>query len=124
MPTKFKTMKDLAKRIEDERPDILDAMEETELEHLVSRQIREFRKKENISQIKLKEKASLTQCQISRIERGKIGNFSNLKKILDALDLEIKLVRKKKSNDSFSSNVKIKTKRKSGSKTAALKSKN
>lgn len=55
MPTKFKTMKDLAKRIEDERPDILDAMEETELEHLVSRQIREFRKKENISQIKLEE---------------------------------------------------------------------
>ncbi|NLD50767.1 MAG: helix-turn-helix transcriptional regulator [Clostridiaceae bacterium] len=96
MGTKFKTMKDLAERIEKERPDILESMEDTELEHLVARQIREFRKKANISQRIFTEKAELTQCQISRIENGAIGSFGSLKKVLDALDLEIKLVPKKK----------------------------
>lgn len=96
--SKFLTMEDLANRIEKERPDILDAMESSEIEFELAKKILERRKALKISQQQLTKKAHLTQCQVSRLEKGDIKSFSALKRVLNALDLEILIVPKNTSN--------------------------
>ena len=111
--SKFLTMEDLANRIETERPDILESMESSETEYRLARQILKRRKILNLSQQQLTKKAHLTQCQISRIEKGEIKSFRTLKRALDALDLEIKLVPKTKvrrAKDKKKINLKLKAK--------------
>ena len=102
--SKFLTMEDLANRIENERPDILDAIEETEIEHKLAKTLIRRRKALRLSQQQLTKRAHLTQCQISRLEKGEIKNFSTLKSALNALDLEILIVPKRtiKTNDPVS----------------------
>ena len=92
--SKFSTMEDLANRIENERPDILEAMKNSEIEHGLAKQILERRKSLMISQQQLTKRAHLTQCQVSRLEKGDIKSFSTLKRVLNALDLEILIVPK------------------------------
>ncbi len=62
-------MEDLANRIENERPDILEAIENSEVEHRLAKEILERRKALKISQQQLTKRAHLTQCQVSRPEK-------------------------------------------------------
>jgi len=92
--SKFLTMEDLANRIENERPDISEVMENSEIEHELAKKILQRRKALRISQQQLTKRAHLTQCQVSRLEKGDIKSFSTLKRVLNALDLEILIVPK------------------------------
>ena len=77
------------------RPDVLEEMENTETEYNLVKQLIEARIKKNLNQQELAEKANLKQFQISRMERGQIGNVKTLLKVVNALNMNIALVDKK-----------------------------
>ena len=90
--SKFLTMQEFAEKIKNKRPDILEELEKTEAEYQLVKQIIEARIKKNMTQRELAEKAHLKQFQISKMERGQIGNIKTLAKVADALDMNIILV--------------------------------
>lgn len=92
--TKFYSMEDFANKIKEERLEIFDDILRNELSDQLTRQIIKARIEKNITQKHLAEKAHLTQCQISRLEKGQLGTTKNLLDIITALDLDIKLVPK------------------------------
>lgn len=89
---KFITMEEFAEKVNTKRPDVIKEMEYTELEFQLIKQIIDLRIKKNLTQQELAYKANLQQFQISKIERGQLGNVETLMKVLHALGVSIKLV--------------------------------
>lgn len=91
--TKFVNMNDFTKLLE-EKPKIIDAMLEDEGHYQIAKAIIIERTKRGWSQGTLARKARLTQAQISRLERARLGNLETILKTLDVLDLKLEVVRK------------------------------
>ncbi|MBM7560915.1 helix-turn-helix domain-containing protein [Fusibacter tunisiensis] len=69
---------------------------EIEKEYELIRQVVEERKQRGMTQKILAEKAGISQQELSRFEREKhIPKLSNFIRILDALDMEMKIEKKK-----------------------------
>ncbi len=69
---------------------------EIEKEYDLIRQVVEARKQRGMTQKILAEKAGISQQELSRFEREKhIPKLSNFIRILDALDMEMKIEKKK-----------------------------
>jgi ribosome-binding protein aMBF1 (putative translation factor) len=91
--TKFINMNDFTKLLE-KKPKIIEAMLEDEDRHQIARAIITERTKRGWSQGTLARKARLTQAQVSRLERARLGNFETILKTLDALDLKLEVLPK------------------------------
>lgn len=74
-----------------EKPKIVEAMLVDEDRYQIARAIIAERIKRGWSQGTLARKARLTQAQISRLERARLGNFETILKTLDALDLKLEV---------------------------------
>jgi DNA-binding XRE family transcriptional regulator len=87
------------KRIVDEKRNDIEFNEtylEIEKEYDLIRQVVEARKQRGMTQKSLAEKAGISQQELSRFEREKhIPKLSNFIRILDALDMEMKIEKKK-----------------------------
>lgn len=87
------------KRIVDEKRNDIEFNEtylEIEKEYDLIRQVVEARKQRGMTQKILAEKAGISQQELSRFEREKhIPKLSNFIRILDALDMEMKIEKKK-----------------------------
>lgn len=93
----FVTMDEIAKRLED-KPQIIKEMLEDELRYQVARAIIAERTRRGWNQGTLARKARLTQAQVSRLERGRIGSFATVAKALNALDLKLEIKPKRQAN--------------------------
>ncbi len=91
--TKFINMNDFTKLL-DKKPKIIEAMLEDEDRYQIARAIISERTKRGWSQGTLARKAQLTQAQVSRLERARLGNFETILKTLDALDLKLEVLPK------------------------------
>jgi ribosome-binding protein aMBF1 (putative translation factor) len=86
-------MNDFTKLL-DKKPKIIEAMLEDEDRYQIARAIISERTKRGWSQGTLARKARLTQAQVSRLERARLGNFETILKTLDALDLKLEVLPK------------------------------
>ncbi|AEG15566.1 helix-turn-helix domain protein [Desulfofundulus kuznetsovii DSM 6115] len=93
----FVTMDEIAKRLEN-KPQIIKEMLEDEPRYQIARAIIAERTRRGWNQGTLARKARLTQAQVSRLERGRIGNFATVAKALDALDLKLEIKPKRQAN--------------------------
>ncbi len=91
--SEFINMNGFTKLLE-KRPKIVEAMLEDEERYQIARAIIAERTKRGWSQGTLARKARLTQAQISRLERARLGNFETILKTLDALDLKLEVLPK------------------------------
>ncbi len=89
--TKFVTMSEIADRLEN-KPQIIEEMLKDESRYQIARAIIAERTRRGWSQGTLARKARLTQAQVSRLERARIGNFVTVLKTLDALELKLEIV--------------------------------
>ncbi|WP_027364884.1 XRE family transcriptional regulator [Desulfotruncus alcoholivorax] len=89
--TKFVTMNEIAEELEN-KPQIIEEMLKDESRYQIARAIIAERTRRGWSQGTLARKARLTQAQVSRLERARIGNFVTVLKTLDALDLKLEIV--------------------------------
>ncbi|MGB9804412.1 XRE family transcriptional regulator [Desulfofundulus sp.] len=96
----FVTMDEIAKRLED-KPQIIKEMLEDEPRYQIARAIIAERTRRGWNQGTLARKARLTQAQVSRLERGRIGNFATVTKALDALDLKLEIKPKQRETRHF-----------------------
>ena len=90
--SKFLTMEEFTNQIKKHRPEILDELGRTELEYQLIRQLIDARLEKNLTQKELAEMADIHQYQVSRIERGQLGNVDTLLKLLAAMNKMIVLV--------------------------------
>lgn len=86
---KFFTGEEVARLLERQRPDILAALDEAEPRHELVKAVIAERLRRGWSQEHLAKEAGLTQTQVSRLERGQIGNFKTLERALNALGLKL-----------------------------------
>ncbi|RKO66706.1 helix-turn-helix domain-containing protein [Desulfofundulus salinus] len=93
----FVTIDEIAKRLEN-KPQIIKEMLEYEPRYQIARAIIAERIRRGWNQGTLARKARLTQAQVSRLERGRIGNFATVAKALDALDLKLEIKPKRQAN--------------------------
>ncbi len=90
--SKFLTMEEFTNQIKQDRPGIIEELGRTEMEYQLIRQLISARLEKNLTQNTLAESAGIQQYQISKIERGQLGNVDTLLKILSAMNKEIMIV--------------------------------
>ncbi|OAT83726.1 hypothetical protein A6M21_07540 [Desulfotomaculum copahuensis] len=84
-------MDEITKQLES-KPQIIEEMLVDEPRYQIARAIIGERTRRGWSQGTLARKAHLTQAQVSRLERARIGNFVTVLKTLDALDLRLEII--------------------------------
>lgn len=80
---------DFAERLKKQRPDILTEAQKDQREWSIVRAIIKERVRRGLTQAQLAEMAGVRQYQVSKIEREQIGNWSTLRKIMQALDISL-----------------------------------
>lgn len=83
------TGRDFAERLKKQRPDILAEARKDQREWSIVRAIIKERVRRGLTQAQLAEMAGVRQYQVSKIEREQIGNWSTLRKVMQALDITL-----------------------------------
>jgi ribosome-binding protein aMBF1 (putative translation factor) len=85
-------MNEIADQIKEDRPDILAAMTDDEIQYRIAQAIITARNERMWSQAALAKHAGLTQAQVSRLESAQVGHIHTVTKAFDALGLKIEIL--------------------------------
>jgi ribosome-binding protein aMBF1 (putative translation factor) len=85
-------MNEIADQIKEDRPDILAAMTDDEIQYRIAQAIITARNERKWNQAELAKHAGLTQAQVSRLESAQVGHIHTVAKAFDALGLKIEIL--------------------------------